>query len=209
MSKIYGYSEMEIKEFINEIKENKGPLSILFERWATKKGKAKGTVRNMYYAIAEKSRTDEEFCKEYFDGKPIRTKKATPFRDKDTALLMRRINDGVNNGKSVRSITLSLANGDAQKALRLQNKFRSECKKSVHPDARFVKKVIGEERLSEISSGIDALINKISGRIAEENRLLRERIRKLSLENFMLKNGEFQGKKSALDFLLGDGDLPC
>jgi hypothetical protein len=66
MEKIYGYKEKDVFALANFIKE-KGelPLSTLFERFGAINGKAKGTVRNLYYALAKKSNADKEFCQKY------------------------------------------------------------------------------------------------------------------------------------------------
>ena len=59
MGKIYGYKNddvIELAEFLS--KEKQGKLTDKFQKFADEHGKAKGTVRNLYYALAKMSKNE-------------------------------------------------------------------------------------------------------------------------------------------------------
>lgn len=202
MFKINGYKAEEVKKFINEYRMHKGPLTKLFQKWSEKTGKSKGTIRNMYYALAKKSRQDKEFCEEYLDGVPIRTKRAEPFSRTEKENLMKAVFQRRAQGDSVRSAVLSLSGGDAKIALRLQNKYRNEIKSDknygFNPD-----NIFRDDKLQEIKDGIDCLIKRMMDRVVKENEILKERIGYLELKNLQLQ-GKNKVKISALKFLSGE-----
>ena len=58
MNKINGYTEEEAKTMVHYISEGKDrgqTLSGMFESYAKKTGRAKGSVRNYYYALLRSS----------------------------------------------------------------------------------------------------------------------------------------------------------
>ena len=66
MSKINGYTEEEAKSLIGYITEGKQKgktLSYLFESYALSRGRAKGSVRNYYYALMKNEKADERIVK--------------------------------------------------------------------------------------------------------------------------------------------------
>jgi len=126
MSKIYGYRETDVKNLYEFVKENKKmPLAQAFFAYGNLYGKSKGTVRNLYYAMAKKSREDENFSKEFCGGEKLLVKKNVMFGKDEEKSLVNKINDMVSQGFSVRKAVLTLANGDATLALRFQNKYRN------------------------------------------------------------------------------------
>ena len=80
MEKIYGYKEKDVLGLAEFIK-NRGnaSLSSVFEKYGLASGKAKGTVRNLYYALAKFSSENQEFCDKYLDGKPLKVSKIIEF----------------------------------------------------------------------------------------------------------------------------------
>ncbi len=126
MEKIYGYKEKDVKGLAEFIKSRKnGTLSGAFSEYAIKAGKAQGTVRNLYYAVAKKSIVDDEFCQKYLDGKPLSVSKIESFDENEERKLVSDILKEKLKGRSVRSVILEMAEGDYKKALRYQNKFRN------------------------------------------------------------------------------------
>ena len=124
MEKLYGYKTSDVialAEFIRK-RENQS-LSLIFEKFGEKYGKAKGTVRNLYYALAKKSNEDQAFCAKYLNGKPILVSKIIGFDGVEEKELIEKIVLEKSKGRSVRSIIMSLADGDAKIALRYQNKY--------------------------------------------------------------------------------------
>ena len=64
MSKIYGFKQSDILELAEYVKKNQNKSKTkVFSEFAIMKNKAKGTIRNMYYALAKHSKTDENLQK--------------------------------------------------------------------------------------------------------------------------------------------------
>ena len=149
MEKIYGYKEKDIVALAEFIKD-KGEISLTnaFERFGVLNGKAKGTVRNLYYALAKKSNEDKDFCQKYLSGKPIKISKIVEFTVQDEKDLIKNIIVQKSTGKSVRSIIMDMAKGDAKTALRYQNKYRNTIKNNPNLIAEIVSEVNREGNLS-------------------------------------------------------------
>ncbi len=204
MEKIYGYKDKDIvalAEFIKEKGDNS--LSNLFERFGAISGKAKGTVRNLYYALAKKSNLDKEFCQKYLNGKPIQISKIVEFTKQDEKELIKRIILQKNNGKSVRSIIMDMAKGDAKIALRYQNKYRNAIKNNPELVSEIIseinsegnvfvqtkkeqKSIVSDVQFNKLKNEIDSLVQKISSKIKRENEYLKERVNRLENENLKL-----------------------
>ena len=118
---------------------------------------------------------------------------------------MTRIGLAKKDGKSVRSEILSLANGDAKMALRLQNKYRNAVKnkpdliKSLLNELKCEGVVLGQinkpiveyisdTQFEKIKTEINNLVDKISSKIKKENQYLKERIDFLERDNLRLNN---------------------
>ena len=126
MEKIYGYKEkdvIQLAKFINGRKDK--TLTKTFNEFAVEHGKSKGTVRNLYYAIAKLSNKDQEFCDKYLNGQPIFVSEVENFSKEQEMELVKKVLLLKHQGKSVRNAINLLANGDAKLALRYQNKYRN------------------------------------------------------------------------------------
>ncbi len=217
MEKIYGYRQSDISGLVKFIKENKGrSLSQVFALYGNRVGKAKGTVRNMYYALAKHSLNDAEFCKKYLDGKPLQVEKIVEFDENEEKELIKKILAGRKEGRSVRSIIMELAGGDAKLALRYQNKFRNALKGNSHLVAEVITEIksekgfevpverkaqtlnISEFQFKKLKTEIDNLINRISSKLRQENDYLKSRIATLELENMRFRNILY-GNSKAVD----------
>lgn len=212
MYKVYGFKEEDIKDLAIFIKNNRfSALTKLFSAYAEHSGKATGSVRNLYYALAKTAKNDEEFCREYLGGKPITVGKTRKFDKTEEAELLRTVFLGIKNGDSVRKTINAIAGDNGKTALRFQNKYRSLLK-----NRRELVKEVSEkvgidipraatgypERFSSdaenrVRREIDGLINRISAKIKAENCRLKERIVRLERENreLRLKTLNPHGKK--------------
>ncbi len=198
MEKIYGYKEKDIVGLAEFIKNRQaGTLTNAFVEFATKSGKAQGTVRNLYYALAKKSATDSEFCQKYFNGKPLEVSKIQEFSSEQERALVRDILAQKLKGRSVRSVILEMANGNEKTALRYQNKYRN-CLKN-NPElikeltveivgeseidcAKRGKQVVLEAQMKKYKGEINILIDKICLGLRKENDKLRAKIAFLEQE---------------------------
>ena len=205
MEKIYGYKEkdvIQLAKFINERKDL--TLTKTFNEFAVEHGKSKGTVRNLYYALAKLSNKDQEFCDKYLNGQPIFVSEVENFSKEQEKELVKKVLLLKHQGKSVRNAINLLANGDAKLALRYQNKYRNFIK-SKKSDLDIILKEIKTEQgieielpsqekqdyfneiqLKRLKAEINGLVSRISEDLQKENQMLRERINFLQNENLKL-----------------------
>ncbi len=203
MEKIYGYKEKDIVGLAEFIFARKGgTLSSAFSEYAKKSGKAKGTVRNLYYALAKKSNSDKEFCQKYFGGNPLEVGKIVEFNEEEEQRLIKAILKEKLSGKSVRKAISILASGDEKIALRYQNKFRNCLKNNPEKIEKLTRELISEnknyrqeitlpndtaERIKRVKSEINGLVDKISISLRKENEKLKVKITYLQAENLKLQ----------------------
>ena len=131
MNKINGYTEEEAKNLVEYIKEGKSKgktLTYLFETYGMQHGRAKGSVRNYYYALMKNERGDERIVR-LLDGSSLSVEKIREFTEEETDEVLRSILKEKSKGLSVRRAIFHLANGDDKLMLRLQNKYRNTLKK--------------------------------------------------------------------------------
>ena len=113
MNKINGYTEDEAKklvEYISDGRKEGKTLSGLFASYAQKTGRAKGSVRNYYYALLRS--TGDSRVKEMLSGKDLKAEKILPFSGEETDKILKEILVQKSKGISVRKAVLKLAGGD-------------------------------------------------------------------------------------------------
>ncbi len=191
MNKINGYTAEEAGSLVRYVCEGKlkgKTLTRIFEEYAGRTGRAKGSVRNYYYALLK--RTDDEQVKKLLAGTDLKAEAVKPFTDEETDRILRAILTEKSKGVSVRRAVLKLAEGDDKLMLRYQNKYRNvllkqperikalmrECGMNCAPDAQ--KRI--EDRINE-------LYEDITGALKSENERLTALVHKLSDENRLLK----------------------
>ena len=131
MNKINGYTEEEAKNLVEYIKEGKRKgktLTYLFETYGVKHGRAKGSVRNYYYALMKNEKGDERIVR-LLDGSELSVEKIKEFTEEETDAALRSILAEKSKGMSVRRAIFNLSHGDDKLMLRLQNKYRNTLKK--------------------------------------------------------------------------------
>ncbi len=204
MEKIYGYKKEDVLGLAQMIK-NKGNLSLskIFERYKEQSGKAKGTVRNLYYALAKHSNNNAEFCDKYLDGKPLKVYKIIEFDKQEERELIKKVLIAKSQGQSCRSIILSLANGDGKVALRYQNKYRNAIKNNpalieeiiaelkeqgikFESELPSLNNYIPDSAIVKFKNEVNCVIEKNILKIKNENRILRDRVGFLEGENLKL-----------------------
>ena len=190
MNKINGYTEEEAKSLVEYIWEGKQAgktLTYLFTTYGAAHGRAKGSVRNYYYALMKNRKKDERVVK-LLDGKQLSVEQIREFTEEETDSVLRSILKGV----SVRRAICNLAKGDDKLMLRLQNKYRNILKKqperieaiAAELGIRPTEKSFLQRRLE---TEINALYDRLTQSLKEENvRLSNENIR-LRRENEALK----------------------
>ena len=205
MEKIYGYKEKDVIQLAKFISERKDKtLTKTFKEFAVEHGKSKGTVRNLYYALAKLSNKDQEFCDKYLNGQPIFVSEVENFSKEQEKELVKKVLLLKHQGKSVRNAINILANGEAKLALRYQNKYRNfiktkreelnllieEIKKengiTIELETIKTQEYFNEFQLKRLKTEINGLVSKISQDLQKENQMLKERINFLQSENLKL-----------------------
>ncbi len=101
-------------------------LTVAFEETARKTGRSVNSVRNYYYGQSKTFELVPEVA-ERLGIRPagVRRDGFVPFTQSEVEELIKNVLTAKGRGKSVRAAIFDLAGGDAKKALRLQNKYRS------------------------------------------------------------------------------------
>lgn len=208
MNKINGYTEEEAKNLVEYIKEGKQKgktLTYLFETYGLKYGRAKGSVRNYYYALMKNERRDERIVK-LLDGSHLSVEKIREFTQEETDAALKSILLEKSKGISVRRAIFNLSGGDDKLMLRLQNKYRNTLKKDPERIRCLANELglreedfcrsesFGENRRPErdflrrrLENEINCLYDRLTQGLKEENERLRAENALLKEENTRLK----------------------
>lgn len=212
MNKINGYTEEEAKNLVEYIKAGKQKgktLTYLFATYGLENGRAKGSVRNYYYALMKNEKKDERIVK-LLDGSELSVEKIREFTKEETDEALRSILAEKSKGLSVRRAIFNLSGGDDKLMLRLQNKYRNTLKKQperiaeiarelgLNEEAERVKRAEPpkKERAAlpdrdflrrRLENEINALYDRLTQALKAENERLRAENAKLKEENESLK----------------------
>ena len=191
MNKINGYTEEEARAFVQYMYAGKRAgrtLSSLFEDYAKKSGRAKGSVRNYYYALLRSTGNRE--VRKLLSGTDLKAEPVHAFSDEETDAILRKILTEKSKGISVRRAVLNLAGGDDKLMLRYQNKYRNVLSKQperlqrIREECGIPEEDAGKKR---IEREIDGLYNRLASSLREENARLKSEVERLSGENKLLK----------------------
>ncbi len=198
MNKINGYTEEEARNLVEYIKEGKQKgktLTYLFETYGLNHGRAKGSVRNYYYALMKNERADERIVR-LLDGSQLSVEKIREFSPEETDEVLRSILAEKSKGMSVRRAIFNLSKGDDKLMLRLQNKYRNTLKKQPQRIAEIAEEMGLKEEAERLFAAegakaaektpdrdflrrrleneINALYDRLAQGLKEENERLRE-----------------------------------
>lgn len=192
MSKVNGYTEEEAAElvkYINDGKKAGNTLSGLFAGYAKKSGRAKGSVRNYYYALLRS--TGDERVKKMLRGTDLRAEKIMPFTEAETDRILKDILMQKSRGVSVRRAVLNLSGGDDKLMLRYQNKYRNVVAKQPERLERLRRECglpcVNDETRVRLEEEINGLYERLQATLKEENKRLTTVIKRLTDENALLK----------------------
>ena len=194
MNKINGYTEEEAKSLVEYIWEGKQAgetLTYLFAAYGAAHGRAKGSVRNYYYALMKNRGKDERVVK-LLDGKQLSVEQIRGFTEEETDRVLRSILAEKSKGVSVRRAICNIAKGDDKLMLRLQNKYRNVLKKQpgrVEAIAAEMGLETGEKSLLQrrLETEINALYDRLTRSLREENSRLSDENARLKKENEALR----------------------
>ena len=191
MNKINGYTEDEARGLVDYIAEGKKKgqnLSGLFAGYAKKTGRAKGSVRNYYYALLRS--TGDSRVKQLLRGKNLHAEKILPFSEEETDKILREIIAQKQKGISVRRAVLNISGGDDKLMLRYQNKYRNVLTKQPERIERLMRECGLSDRDEErerLEAEINGLYDRLAESLKEENKKLTTLIKRLTDENALLR----------------------
>lgn len=190
MNKINGYTKEEAQSLVKYICDGKAKgktLTGIFADYAAKSGRAKGSVRNYYYALLK---TGGDEVKEILKDTDLKAEEVRPFTDEETDKILKAILKEKSNGVSVRRAVLNLAGGDDKLMLRYQNKYRNVIAKQPERIERLMREAgytVTDKEKKAIEDRINALYGELNSGLKEENKRLTEIVKRLTDENFLLK----------------------
>ena len=197
-------SDEELKELFKEVEEGKRKgksLSEVFSSFSGRHGRAKGSIRNIYYSSVKKANGDEGYKTKVLGDREITVSKVIGFEEVEADALLKRVLTGITYGKSVRKVIGEMAS-DEKTALRYQNKYRNLLrgdKERVKKMVREVKRELGEcknpleerkkdeEIFFNLKREINLLCDRIGNGLKEENEVLKGKIKVIEDENRTLK----------------------
>lgn len=191
MEKINGYTKEEAESLVKFVCEGRGKgktLTAIFEEYAKKAGRAKGSVRNYYYALLKS--TDNKEVNRMLEGTNLKAEDVRPFTDEETDKILKAILMQKSKGVSVRRAVLNIAGGDDKLMLRYQNKYRNVMAKQPERIEKLMKEAgykINEEEQKAIEDKINLLYDELNASLKEENKRLTAVIKRLTDENFLLR----------------------
>lgn len=192
MNKINGYTEEEAQSLVQYICEGMkrgATLSGMFEGYAKKTGRAKGSVRNYYYALLRSC--GDERVRGLLRGTGLKAEKIVQFSERETDEMLKAILKQKSKGISVRRAVLNLSNGDDKLMLRYQNKYRNVVCKEPERIERLMRecglKSGTDAAQKRIEEEINDLYDKLATSLKEENKRLTTIIKRLTDENALLK----------------------
>lgn len=191
MAKINGYSREEAESFVKYICQGKGQgktLTRIFEEYAAATHRAKGSVRNYYYALLKSTENAE--VREILKGTSLKAEDVRPFTDEETDKILREILRQKSRGVSVRRAVLNLANGDDKLMLRYQNKYRNVMSKQPERIERLLKECgldSSDGGRQALEDKINSLYDRLNSSLKDEVKRLTALVKKLTDENSLLK----------------------
>jgi hypothetical protein len=190
-NKINGYTKEEAESLIKYICQGKGQgktLTRIFEEYALRTGRAKGSVRNYYYALLKLK--DNGDAQKILKDTTLKAEEIHPFTEEETDKILRGILTQKSRGISVRRAVLNISGGDDKLMLRYQNKYRNVMAKQPERIERLLKECgldHSPQGQKAIEDKINELYDNLTSSLKSENKRLSEVVRRLTDENYLLR----------------------
>lgn len=196
MAKMTQAQIRQLMDLAYEAKNKGESLSKVFDSFAKQTGRARGSIRNVYYSSLKQTSGDEKYKKSVLGEKSLSVAKIISFEDCETDFLLEKILTGVTFGKSVRRI-ISEMTENPKLALRYQNKYRNVIRFDRQRVQNAREKIIKDfgkcydpykesatydALLSKLKREINLLCDKIALEQREENQKLKQKILELEQE---------------------------
>lgn len=133
----------KIQEMFTLVKEG-GSLVACFKKLALKWGMSVNSVRNFYYTEYNNLKNSDYAKMVGVDISGIKKMQFKLFSDEDKEELIKEILNLLSQGESVRGACLMLSGGDANKMIRLQNKYRAILKS----EPEYIEKIANKYNIS-------------------------------------------------------------
>ena len=191
MEQIIGYTKEEAQSLVKYVCEGRGQgktLTRIFDEYARNTGRARGSVRNYYYALLKS--TNNEEVRNMLQGTDLKAEEVRPFTDEETDKILKAILQEKSKGISVRRAVLTLAGGDDKLMLRYQNKYRNVMAKQPERIERLMREAgysLSDGGRKAIEEKINNLYDELNASLKEENKRLTQIIKRLTDENYLLK----------------------
>ena len=193
MNKINGYTEEEARSLVECVCNGRNAgktLSGIFAEYAQKTGRAKGSVRNYYYALLRSS--GDERVKNLLNGTNLKAESIVQFSEKETDEMLKAILTEKSKGISVRKAVMKLSGGDDKLMLRYQNKYRNVLAKQPERLEKLMRECgiaieSPDAARKKLEDEINGLYDRLASGLKEENKRLTLIIKKLTDENSLLK----------------------
>jgi len=202
------WSKEEIKTLFKfvEIKKSEGmPLIQIFFNYAQATKRHTNSVRNYYYKELSLMQNNVDFAKELninLDNHEV--VRGIPFSKEEQTKMLEQIEKLLSQGFSVRKACLKLADGDASKMIRLQNKYRAIVKQKGENNSMGEiikmpqnKTGLSDEDVKALFMGLIKLVKKqeyenakltLKGELFDANEKLKDAMAKLAVkENLISK----------------------
>lgn len=163
------WSEEEVKTLFKfvEVKKSEGVALInIFKLFAEKVGRMQNSVRNYYYKEVERLSQDKKRCEALsINISEHKVLNIEPFSLEDEKKLKMQVEELIGKGYSVRKACLVLADGDATKMIRIQNKYRSLIEKNKNEVTNVIKmplkrNILNDEDVNALFLGLIKLVKK-------------------------------------------------
>ena len=194
------WKDSEVKALFGEVEKCvKGGESLrkAFALHAKKYSRAEGSVRNYYYKEVSRFEKDKGRAKRLCINLENHEKaKFEYFSQEEESEFYNKIKAMVADGMSVRKACLTLAEGNGEKMLRYQNKYRALCKKNEKPMPnniiRFSKKSnsITDVEIQALFAGLVRLVKRSAQEEAESRVKEREERANRELRRVIATLGE-------------------
>ena len=178
MKKYCMWKDAEVKclfDFVQEYNKSNKPLSQAFKDYAQKSGRKPNSVRNYYYLELSNLIENASRAKKLDISLAWHSKKqAKFFSEEETNQAMKKIDELGKCGYSVRKACLTIANGNIEEMVRLQNKYRAMTKKSQPKQSNVLTMPKRTNKLSdnEINSLFLGLVRLVKNQAKQEANLI-------------------------------------
>ena len=153
-----------IKQLFTLAKEG-GSLASVFRRLSFEWGLSENSIRNFYYTEYKNLMNEDYANKVGVSVKGLKKLEFNLFTSDDKEFLVKSVLEATAKGESVRSTCLRLSGGDANKMIRLQNKYRSTMKN----EPEFVQEVVKKYNIKTTDDKENVLTIRRKARLSDSD----------------------------------------